>query len=235
MQNPGKFFTEFYPQISNLRSDSLSTEIMVLQKPVILPYINEEHSCSQLMRAYEEAECEYRTADEWYSDVLANFYPLMLAPMVKDGDSTMLIHNAPDVSHILSIGGEFETTEYTEQNYLELIIPKNIVMSFRKEIPKGTKFTCNFIGGSTMYRSMKITNVVEIGEELYMEPYKCLTWEECVSEAGGEENVPFWIQERVEIRVEEYNNAVEEVSHILQDKVEQQKEVRGTKNEVMYT
>ena len=234
MKNPGKFYTEYYPQVSNLFSDSLSNEVMTLQKPVILPYINEEYSCAQLMNAYKEAECEYRLPEEWYRDVIANFYPTMLAPMVKDGESTMLVHNAPDVSNILTIGGEFVTTEYKEQNYIELIIPKSLVLLFRKEIPIKTKFTCTFLGGSSMYRSMKITGIVEIGTELIMKPYKCLTWEECCAQAGGEDMVPFWLMERVEERIAEYEEAKEKVEVIIEDKVEQQKDVRGEVKEIMY-
>ena len=246
MQRAGKYNTEFYPQISGLYSDSLSTEIMMLQKTIILPYVNEEYSCYKLMEAYNTAECEYRVPEEWYTDVLANFYPTMLTPMVKDGDSTLLIHNAPDVSNILTVGGEFVTTEYKEQNFIELVIPKSLVLLFRKEIPKGTKFTCNFTGGSTMYRSIKITGIAsEIKNELdentdetglIMKPYKALTWEECVAEAGGEEMVPFWLMDRVEERITEWEEAVEKVGEVLEDKVEQQKEVRANKTgEITYS
>lgn len=208
MLNASKKYSDYYSNIANFHSDSLNIEIAILQKPVILPYINEEYSCKNLMELYANAEREYRTAEEWYTDVKANFYFPMLTPMVINGESTKMTHAAPDVSKFLAIG-EFETTEYEEQNFISLIIPRHIVMGFRKEIPIGTKFTCNFIGGTTLYNSIIITGVSGIGTEYAMTEYKPLNWEECLSLSGGEgpedEIMIEWLQNRVDERIEEYN------------------------------
>jgi hypothetical protein len=212
----------YYNNISNFFSDSLSIEVATLQKNVILPYINEEFTCYQIMHAYKEAECEFRLADEWYHDVKANFYMPMISPMVVDGDSTLMEHTAPDVSNFIATGeGEFVVSEYKEQNFIELIIPTHIVLAFRKEIPKGTKFIVNFSGGTAAYAAMSIIGIKEVPETGYvMKEYHPLTWSQCVAEAGGEEAVIEWLQERVEARIEEYEEAKEKVGEVLLDKVE---------------
>ena len=195
----------FFNGISNYFSDSLSIEKAVLQRPVILPATSEEYLDYRTLNAYAEIGQQFLRPDDIYSDVKANFYMPLIFPMVENGESTIMIHDAPNIENVSSIG-EMSTSEYKEANYIPLIIPKYIVMNFKDEIPAQTEFIVNFTGGTLNYGNIHIMGVGNIGtESVFPEEYKethgMATWERLVELAAErgleEEEVSIYLEERI--------------------------------------
>ncbi len=197
--------SNFYNNVSNYYSDSLSVEKAILQRPVILPPVSEEYIDFRTLEAYSKIDAQFITTDDAYTDVKANFSIPLISPMVEDGESTVMIHDAPDIEAVHSIGSAI-TEGFQEMNFVPLIIPKFIVMNFRNEIPKGTEFIINFTGGTLSYSNIHIMGVGNIGEESvfpeeYLEAHKILNWGELLELADGdEEMVPEILQARIEER-----------------------------------
>ena len=96
---------------------------------------------------------EYRLAEHYYKNMIANFYIPVLMPLIDgEEDSMELEMQAPSTRGIMNDG--LLTSDYIEQNYVQLVIPKYIVMNFKYRIPKGTKFLVAFVGGkATIYNA----------------------------------------------------------------------------------
>ena len=156
--------SHYFDSTENYRSDALSSEIAVLQRRILLPILPREKVCEKVLKAYSNLNLVYHTAEELYTDMVGNFYLSMLFPLVQDGKSTELHFSAPKVTNIKNKKSTLKTKGYYERNYINLLIPKLIVLNFRKEIPAGTKFVANFIGGSSNIDSIQISAVSEIGE-----------------------------------------------------------------------
>ena len=161
----------YFDNISEFYSDSLSVEIVELQRRILLPVLPREMISAPVLHAYNDLGFDFRTAEDLYTDMVGNFYTPMIFPLVENGKSTEMEFEAPSTENILNPDSGMETKEYLEHNYINLIIPKFIVEHFRKEIPRGTKFVAVFIGGSSSINSIKIIGVSEIGE-LKMSPYE---------------------------------------------------------------
>ena len=156
---------DYYGNISEYFSDSLSIEIAELQRRIILPVLPKEVICNKVLKAYEELGYNYITAPDVYKNMYGNFYIPMVNPLIENGKSVEKDHSAPEVSKMLTVGNvDLVTNEYKEYNYIELMIPKYIVLQFRKEIPAGTKFVVSFTGGSANQNNTKIIALSEIGE-----------------------------------------------------------------------
>jgi hypothetical protein len=161
--------SSFYDRVSNSYSDSLSVEIAELQRTIFLPLLPMERLTYSVLAAYEDEGLPYWFKDEVYTSVLGNFYVPMLFPMVENPEeSTDMVHPAPENGHVIQDDPEREpytTEEYTTRTYVELIIPKYIVMNFTDTIPKGTKFIVGYVGGSNTIDSMKILSVAQLNDE----------------------------------------------------------------------
>lgn len=155
--------TSFFNNVSSNYSDSLSIEIATLQRRILLPILPKEIIGSKVLSAYNHLGYEYRIKDQVYTDVVGNFYITMLMPLIKNGKSTEMSHEAPKTSNILNSDNALKVKEYKEHNYINLIIPKYIVCNFTKEIPKGTQFITCYIGGLSSISNIKIIGVGEIG------------------------------------------------------------------------
>ena len=163
--------TSFYDKVSYSYTDALSIELAELQRTIYLPLLPMERLSHSVLTAYEEEKVPYWNKDEVYTSVLGNFYVPMLFPMVENPEeSTDMIHPAPENSMLLQDGG-YETSEYTTRTYIELVIPKYIVMNFNDIIPKGTMFVVGFVGGSNTIDSMRIMSVAWLPEEDVDENY----------------------------------------------------------------
>lgn len=163
--------TSFYDKVSYSYTDALSIELAELQRTIYLPLLPMERLSHSVLAAYEEEKVPYWSKDEVYTSVLGNFYVPMLFPMVENPEeSTDMIHPAPENSMLLQDGG-YETSEYTTRTYIELVIPKYIVMNFNDTIPKGTMFVVGFVGGSNTIDSMRIMSVAWLPEETIDENY----------------------------------------------------------------
>ena len=153
---------DYYNNIENTYSASLSNEIAILQRKVYLPLLPLEKISDFVLAAYRYLGKTYCFKDDVYKAKEANFYISMIAPLVEDGESTDIIHMAPNTTNI--INGDFQTSDYKTRNYVKLIIPRNIVLQFSNLIPKGTKFNVSFVGGSDSNYAMKIVSVAETVE-----------------------------------------------------------------------
>ena len=221
----------FFNGISNYFSDSLSIEKAILQRPVILPATSEEYIDSRTLDAYAEIGEQFLRPDDIYSDVKANFYMPLIFPMVEDGESTIMIHDAPNIDNAYSIGG-METSEYKEANFIPLIIPKYIVMNFKDEIPAQTEFIVNFTGGTLNYDNIHIMGIGNIGTESvfpedYKSEHKMATWWDLMSLAGtseGDEEMFEKVTEYLRGRVTERNEvfkALQEMYYYNDDETEE--------------
>ena len=144
----------------NEYSDSLGIEIAILQQAIELPEItdNEEFPLTlETLEAFKEEEKTYKLAEHEYKDVIGLFYIPILFPLIENGESVELEFEAPSVSNILN--DSLATEPYIERNHISLIIPKYIVMNFKKEIPVGTKFLIGFIGGSNSISNISIIGI----------------------------------------------------------------------------
>ena len=163
--------SSFYDKINYSYTDALSIELAELQRTVYLPLLPMERLTHSVLRAYEEERIPYWNKDEIYTSVLGNFYVPMLFPMVENPEESIdMLHPAPENSMLLEEGG-FEPKEYITRTYIELVIPKYIVMNFEDTIPKGTMFTVGFVGGSNTISNLRVLSVAWLPEETLDENY----------------------------------------------------------------
>ena len=206
----------FYSGISNYYSDALSIEKIKVHRPVILPPISEEFIDYKILEAYSEIGAQFILADDAYTDVIANFYPPLITPMVEDGECVVMKHDAPEIADIFS-NEEMVAENYDEINFIPLLIPKHIVMNFRREIPVGTEFIASFTGGTLSYGNIHILGVANIGkesafDEWYLDEHRMMNWGDLVDAAGGEEEVFDFLASRIEER-DEYIGGLQEKYH----------------------
>lgn len=154
--------TSFFDLIGTNYSDSLSIELAELQRTIYLPLLPMEKLSYKVLIAYEELGRSYWTKDDVYTSMIGNFYIPMLFPMVENtAESTEMIHKEPKNRNVKSSDIGYGTEKYITRSFVELMIPKHIILQFNDTIPKGTKFNIGFIGGSTTLSSIKILSVAE--------------------------------------------------------------------------
>lgn len=177
-------------------SSELSIEVAELTKAVKLPSITLEPLTIELFHKYHsniydeygniiQYATPYRMPYQVCTNVIGCFYVNMMFPLVENGEPTIVDKDAPNTSNVLNKSVTAE--KYSEQNYIELVIPKYIAMNFYRfpdytnfendgmyltgdyvqEIPKGTKFLCAFIGGSTNMNNISIIGI--LGDDLYID------------------------------------------------------------------
>ena len=202
MSNSGT--NNFFTNTQNLYSSSLSLEVAELQRRIILPVLPREIISSSVLEAYNELGKDYVFAHDVYKDMVGNFYVPMLFPLVENGKSTEMEFDAPKTNNVKNIDSNYVTEGYVERNFINLVIPKYIVMQFRKEIPLGTKFLVAFIGGTALISNIKIIGVIQIGE------YK-MSQEDLISYAGmDKETVLPLVEQNILEAEEEYETALAE-------------------------
>lgn len=131
--------TEVYAETSAI-------EYAVLQQEINLPELPEKPLTLKYLTELDKKGKKYVLAERAYCNMVGNFYIPILFPLVEDGESTELEFEAPSSNNILN--GSLKPAPYVERNYIQLVIPKYILMNFKDKIPKGTKFLIGFIGGS---------------------------------------------------------------------------------------
>ena len=140
-------------------SDNLGIELAILQQDIELPELPDpeiDPLTLETLERYKEEGKEYKLMENEYEDVIGLFYIPILFPLIENGESVELEFDAPSTSNILN--ESLSSSKYIERNHISLMIPKYIVMNFKKVIPKGTRFLIGFIGGS-----MSINNISIIG------------------------------------------------------------------------
>jgi len=148
--------------VSEEYSDDLIIELAILQNRIELPELPEEELTLATLEKYAEEGKVYNLMQNCYEDMIGNFYIPVLFPLVKNGESTELEFDSPKENKILN--KSLKGVKYVERNFISLMIPKYIVMNFKKEIPAGTKFLVGFIGGSTSIDNINIIGLY--GHEL---------------------------------------------------------------------
>lgn len=173
----------------NMYSNELSIEIAVLQEDVQLPSISLEPLTNELLKEHhsnitDEEGKIIKYADPYFmpyqvcTNVIGNFFIPMMFPLVENGKSEEKEVEPPKTGGVTGEGVNAE--KYITRNFISLIIPKYIAMNFYKYpdytnfpntgdyysgeykqmIPKGTKFLCTFIGGSTNINNISIIGLV---------------------------------------------------------------------------
>ena len=104
---------DYYGNISSNYSASLSNEIAILQRKIYLPLLPLERLTDMVLTAYRANNRYYWFKDDVFKAMTGNFYISMIAPLVKDGDSTDIIYNAP---RIKSTEEKFPVSEYKTRN-----------------------------------------------------------------------------------------------------------------------
>lgn len=140
--------------LSDEYSDDIILEIAILQHKIELPELPDEDLTLDVLMRYAEEGKPYRLMQNCYEDMIGHFYIPVLFPLIQNGESTELVYDAPKENKILN--KSLRGVKYVERNYVSLMIPKYIVMNFKKEIPAGTKFIVGFIGGSTSIDNINI-------------------------------------------------------------------------------
>ncbi len=101
---------------------------------------------------------------ELYTDVVGKFSIPIITPLGQNMDEPFDEVMIPEVRNIVN-GAELSTTEYEKSNYIELVIPRYIVLNFITKIPVHTKFIVCFIGDKILFNNIKIIGVSERGSE----------------------------------------------------------------------
>ena len=157
--------SSFFDVIGQNYSDSLSIEIAELQRTIYLPLLPMEKLSIKVLQAYETLKRSYWTKDDVYTSVLGNFYIPMLFPMVENAEeSTELIHKEPKNRNVKASDIGYGTEKYVTRTFVELNIPKHIVLQFDNKIPKGTTFCIGFVGGSTSLSNIKVLSVDKVAD-----------------------------------------------------------------------
>lgn len=116
------------------------------------------------MKEIHEDRVYYPRTEELYTDVFGKFSIPILTPLgdntgdPKDEDITVTARN------IVNPSCNIKTSAYKDSNFVELNIPKYIVLNFLTKIPKGTKFIVAFLGGSTSLGDIRVIGVSESAE-----------------------------------------------------------------------
>jgi hypothetical protein len=155
--------TSFFDTVGSNYSDDLSVEIAELQRTIYLPLLPMEQISIKVLQAYEDLGRTYWTKDDVYTSEIGNFYIPMLFPMVENvEESAEMIHKEPNNRNVKSSDIGYGVEKYITRSFVELLIPKHIVLQFTDTIPRGTKFNVGFIGGSTTLSNIKILSVAEM-------------------------------------------------------------------------
>lgn len=145
--------------------DILAVEIAILQQKIKLPRLpdkDREPLTLDTLKNFARTGRKYELMEQEYENMIGNFYIPIMFPLVENGESTELEFEAPETNNILN--GSLSSKPYVERNFVSLAIPKYIVMNFKKEIPKDTKFLVAFIGGNKSVENISIIGLY--GHEL---------------------------------------------------------------------
>lgn len=152
---------KFYDQAASYYNNALSVEVAELQRKIYLPLLPLERLTDKILSAYHFYERYYWTKEDVYTSVVGNFYIPILFPMVENNTSVEMIHRKPDVD---TYNKDFITSEYVTRSYVNLIIPRHIVMDFHNVIPAGTQFNIGFVGGSSNIDAIRILSVASVAD-----------------------------------------------------------------------
>ena len=136
--------------------EKLVLELGWLQEDIILPKLPEEPLTLETLQLYAMEGKSYNLMQNCYTDMVGKFYMPVLFPLVDKSDGVEEYeYNYPKYD---KSNGTIKPIKYISTNYVELVIPKYIVMQFKNKIPKDTIFLIGFSG-----EHKKISNLNVIG------------------------------------------------------------------------
>lgn len=105
----------------------------------------------------------YKFREQEYTDVTGKFYTQILTPTLSKTLGEPELKDAPAI-RAATKGSELKTKEYKTGNFVELVIPKYIVLNFKKLIPAGTEFLVAAVGGSLNVEKFRIIGIYSYAE-----------------------------------------------------------------------
>jgi len=129
-------------------------ERAILAEDIKLPFVTRNKITEHWLCCHDN---EYRSAFNMYKDTLGKFFLPIMTPLV-DKESAKTGKGSTGSSR--GNKGNLNTASTAKSsNYVELYIPKYILMNFRGTIPKGTEFIVASIGGSIEIEDMRIIGI----------------------------------------------------------------------------
>lgn len=143
--------------------EKLVLEIAFLQEDIKLPALPTE----PLSYNYLLTHGSYPLMQECYKDMVGKFYIPSLFPLIDKADGPEEFeYNMPKT---IKTNNTIIPVKYSEVNYIELVIPKYIVMQFRNKIPKDTKFLIGFSGEHKKISNLNIIGIYGAGIDIELE------------------------------------------------------------------
>ena len=99
-------------------------------------------------------------AQNVYIDTMGKFYLNVMTPLLNKQESKMETKSAPSTRG--HKGSSLNTRSYTSTNYVNLVVPKYILLNFTGRVPKGTEFIVASIGGSLDVEDMRIIGIYSL-------------------------------------------------------------------------
>lgn len=99
-------------------------------------------------------------AQNAYIDTIGKFYLNVMTPLLDKQESKMETKSAPSTRG--HKGSSLNTRSYTSTNYVNLVVPKYILLNFTGRVPKGTEFIVASIGGSLDVEDMRIIGIYSL-------------------------------------------------------------------------
>lgn len=148
--------SEFYDD------QSINTiERVKLAQDVKLPKVTTE----PLTLKFLENGGKYVSPFNAYSDIKAKFFMPIMSPLMSGENASNDKKASPSVKNQKG-SSKLQVNSYNSSNYIELVIPKYILMNFVDIVPKGTEFIVGSINGSLSIGKMKIIGIYSTsGEE----------------------------------------------------------------------
>lgn len=131
-------------------------ELAILIEDILLP----ELPPFPTMQEIHSGEVYYPRTIELYEDMIGKFSVPILFPLGNNTGDPEEQDMFSEPRNIIS-DSNLMTNPYQKSNYIELTIPKYIIMNFIDIIPKNTKFIICFIGESLDIEDIKIIGVSE--------------------------------------------------------------------------
>lgn len=136
-------------------------ERAILLEDIVLPEI----PLFPTLEEIQSGDVYYPRTEELYMDVIAKFSIPILTPL-SDNTSNASDDDVPERSTRDAISKKcgMILSTYKESNYIELNVPKYILINFVEKVPRGTAFIAAFIGGEIRVDNIKIIGVSEYVE-----------------------------------------------------------------------
>lgn len=121
-------------------ADNLIIELAILKQDIILP--------TKIVDGVEKPDFDN------YENMVGYFYIPIIMALLNNTDPTAVEVKAPTTKKVLN--KSLSSGGYTSKNFLDLVIPRYIVLNFRYKIPAETKFLVAFVGGKTTVSNISI-------------------------------------------------------------------------------